>query len=60
MLLLKTPQRLQEEIIMWQKEIIVEHKKNTWVIGFGENIKCCTLHQYSSAQRLFALLEGSL
>lgn len=29
-------------------------------MGFGENIKHCTLHQYPSAQRLFALLEESL
>lgn len=29
-------------------------------MGFGENIKHCTLHPYPSAQRLFALLEESL
>ena len=48
MLLLKIPQRLQEEIIMWQKKVILEHK-NHWVMGFGENTKCCALHQYPSA-----------
>lgn len=29
-------------------------------MGSGENIKCCTLQQDPSAQRLFALLEESL
>lgn len=29
-------------------------------MGSGKNIKRCTLRQYPSAQRLFALLEESL
>lgn len=46
MLLLKTPQRLQEEIIMWQRNNFgALKKKKKWVIGFGEDTKCCTAHQ---------------
>lgn len=59
MLLLKNPKIAGRNNNVAQR--IWVHKKNTTLdMVFEENIKHCTLHQYPSAQRLFALLEESL
>lgn len=58
MLLLKTTQRWQEEIITWGGG-----KKEIWNINIHlervleESLERCALHQYTSAQRIFALWE---